>query len=67
MGALLAFRPRQAAPPPPHNDNIPAWQGHVYAPHAPAGGLVERVFALRFWGGAIRAAAARLVARRILP
>lgn len=58
--ALLAFRPREAAPPPHHNDNIPAWQGFVYAPHQPDTGLVMRVFVLRFCHGPLRAAAAGL-------
>lgn len=58
MAALLKFRPREAAR--PTNDNAPPWQGYNYAPHAPAGGLVERVFAMRFWAGPFRAAAAGL-------
>lgn len=60
MSAALKLFPRVAQPPAPHNDNVPAWQGYNYAPHAPAGGLVERVFALRFWSSPIRAAAVGL-------
>jgi len=66
MSAAIKIFPQRRVPPLPHNDNAPAWQGFNYVPHAAAGGLVERVFALRFWSGRIRAAAAGLVARRII-
>ncbi|PZR37207.1 hypothetical protein [Caulobacter segnis] len=66
MSAAIKLFPQRRTPPAPHNDNAPAWQGFNYMPPAPAGGLVERVFALRFWSSRIRAAAAVLVARRIL-
>jgi len=47
MAALLAFRPREAAPPPPHNDNISAWQGFNAVPSGKAAHLAEDVLALR--------------------
>ena len=64
MSAAIKIFPQRRTPPLPHNDNVPAWQGFNYAPHAPAGGLVERVFALRFWSGRIRSAAAVVLGAR---